>query len=187
MLIPRETAFISGTTASHPDIPEVPIFNDFIAAPELQRLGEAVRKNKLSHLGLDAQEREDILRIDYRWKHKGGSSGGNPVLGKCVKLSGAAKHYAGGAHFLVWLAADHCESEGFDEGQIEALLYHELLHIERVEREDKHGNVVITWRTVGHDFEGFYNELQEYGAWHRGWQALETVVRQLPLPMEVTV
>ncbi len=178
MQIPSEEAFVTGTTA--PPIPGregVPVFTDFITAPELRAIGDQlIESGPLTSLN------DGHLRIDYRWKHKGGSSGGNWIMGKCVKLSGAAKHYAGGAHFLVWLAADHCTDVGYDARQIEALVYHELLHIQLEEKEDKFGNPITVYRTVGHDIEGFFSELEQYGAWDRTWQRLEEVVRQLPLP-----
>jgi len=180
--IPGEEAFVVGTTAREEGVPGLPIFCDFIAAPELRQIGDRlVRDGPLTHLD------DGKLRIDYRWKHKGGTSGGNWILGKCVKLSGPAEHYADGAQILIWLAADHCEYEAYDARQIEALVYHELLHISREERLDKFGNEVVVYRTRGHDFEGFFSELDQYGAWNRNWQRLVEVVRQLPLPMEVGV
>lgn len=176
--IPTEEAFITGTTA--PPIPGrqgVPIFADFIAAPELREIADRlIRTGPVSRLN------DGKLRIDYRWKHRGGFGGGRANIGKCVKLSGAAKHYAGGAHFLIWLAADHCETEGYDARQIEALLFHELLQIEPEEKEDKFGNPVTVYHKVWMDFDGFFAELEHYGAWNRNLQRLDEVVRQMALP-----
>ena len=181
MQIPSEEAFITGwrIKSDDPDSDKKPIFGDFLDAPELKVIGDGLIKS-----GLLARYGDDNLIIDYRWKRKGGTSGGMPRVGKCVKLSGPAKHYADGSHFMIWLAADHCEVEGFNEYQIEALVYHELLHVERVEtdEEDLEGQPIIKYRTRGHDFEGFYSELKQYGAWNRDWQRLEEVVRQMPLP-----
>lgn len=181
MQIPTEEAFITGWRVK-PDDPEAapkPVFRDFLDAPELREIGDRLIKS-----GPLTSYDDGKLRIDYRWKHKGGMSGGNAIGGKCVKLSGPAKHYADGAHFLVWLAADHCEVEGFSDRQIEALVYHELLHIERVEtdEEDLEGQPIIKYRTRGHDFEGFYSELEQYGMWNRVYQRLDEVVRQMALP-----
>lgn len=126
------------------------------------------------------------LKIDFRWKRKGGSSAGRANMGKCVKLSGAAKHYAGGAHFLIWLAADVCEIEGFDERQIEALLFHELMQIEREEKKDKFGNSVTVYHKAWMDFDGFYAELAHYGPWNRSLKRLDEVIHQMPLPLVMT-
>lgn len=178
--IPTEEEFITGTTARTPLPGQTtegqPIFTDFIAAPELQRIAERLIKDgPASHLD------DGELKIDYRWKHRGGSHAGKAVMGRCVKLSGPARHYAGGAHFLIWLAADVCEVEGFDARQIEALLFHELLQIEREEKTDKFDNPITVYHKAWMDFDGFYAELREYGAWSRDLQRLEETVRQLPL------
>lgn len=182
MQIPTEEAFVIGTTARTPlpgqTTEGVPIFTDFLPAPELREIADRL----IRHGGAVSRLDDGQLRIDYRWKHRGGNSAGRANIGKCVKLSGAAKHYAEGAHFLIWLAADHCEVEGFDERQIEALLFHELLQIEPEEREDRFGNPITVYHKVWMDFDGFFAELEHYGPWNRNLQRLEEVVRQLALP-----
>lgn len=177
MRIPDEEEFVIGSTAEPGKIGK-PIFTDFIDAPEVKEIAERLLGGPLSHLD------DGELLIDFRWKHRGGSSGGNAVHGKCVKLNGIPKHYAGGAHFMVWLAADW--NAGYSEHQIEALVYHELLHIDRLEDEDKDGNPTVTYRTRGHDAEVFFDELARYGAWSANRERLIQVVRQLPLPIAVT-
>ena len=181
MRIPTEDDFVTGTTAPVPlpgqTTEGVPIFTDFLPAPELAALGAKLLRSHASHLD------DGRLKIDYRWKHKGGASAGRANMGKCVKLSGAAKHYAGGAHFLIWLAADVCGDEGFDERQIEALVYHELLQIEAEEKEDKYGNPITVYHKVWMDFDGFYAELAAYGPWNRSLERLDKLIRQLPLPL----
>lgn len=134
---------------------------DFLADNgDLKETARKIIDRRLRHLD------DGELLIDYAWKMKGGKSGGNAVLGKCVKLSGPAKHYANGAHFFVWLAADHCDARDFDDRAIEALLYHELLHITRAEKIDEETEeMVVVYGTRGHDFEGFVEEIKVYGAW----------------------
>ena len=151
--------------------------DDFLAAPELEELGDSLIRQKLGHLD------DGELAIEYRWKKKGGKSGGNAVLGKCVKLSGLARHLALGAHFCVWLGADYVRAMKLDDRQIEALVYHELCHIEREEPEDEDKPVV--YRSVGHDAEVFFAELREYGAWRPSLVELEQTIRQLSLPLEM--
>ena len=145
--------------------------SDFLDSKELAELGERLIHQKLAHLD------DGNLLIDYRWKVKGGKSGGVAVLGKCVKLTGLARHLSLGSHFCIWLAADHCQDFHFGEREIEALLYHELCHIEVVEPEDP-----ITYRTIGHDAELFFAELREYGAWKGDLRRLVETVEQLALP-----
>lgn len=153
---------------------DVEFGSDFLKSDDIQEVGERIIREKLT--ALDDGE----IIIDYAWKQKGGRSSGNAVLGKCVKLSGPARYYALGSHFLVWLAADHGRSHDFNDRQLEALIYHELCHIDRIEPED--ADKPVTYKTRGHDFEGFLPELEQYGAWEETFQAMERVVRQLPLP-----
>lgn len=181
--VPTEDQFVVGSTA--PPVPGrkgEPVFEDFLPAPELRKIGDRLVARLFS-----GTEPGDLPRIDYRWKRRGGSRGGMAIYGKCVKLSGAAQHYAGGAQFLVWLAADYCELADYDARQIEALLYHELLHIEQFVTWDRFKNPVIKYRPRNHDFEGFFGELEAYGAWGSTWQLLEGIMRQLPLPQGIEV
>src|SRR5690348_3088656 len=66
--------------------------------------------------------------VDYLWRGKGSTRGGRLVLGKTQRPSGLLKLYSK-ADFVVILAADHCRNQKLDEDQLEALLFHELLHI----------------------------------------------------------
>ncbi len=118
-------------------------------------------------------------RIIYLWKAKGGKSGGRNTLGKCIKLSGLAKylsqtddyHDDNGNRvpydFVIWTAADHCRDGFISNYQFEALIYHELTHIDIEEKEDKEGNPTgeMQWTVRGHDVEVFHNEIAEYGDW----------------------
>ena len=176
--IPDEEQFVIGSTAEPGKIGK-PIFTDYIDAPELKEISERLMRGPMSSLD------DGELLIDFRWKHRGGTSGGNMTMGKCIKLSGYAKHYAAGAHFLIWVAADWCSD--FDDNQLEAIVFHEILHIEREEDVDKDGNTVVKYRTRGHDAEVFFEELSRYGAWTANRARLIEVVRQLALPMEVAV
>ena len=151
--------------------------SDFLDSDDIKTVAERVIRAKLQHLD------DGELLIDYRWKKKGGKSGGNAVLGKCVKLSGLARHLALGAHFCVWLGADYVRAMKLDDRQIEALVYHELCHIEREEPEDEDKPVV--YRIAGHDAEVFFAELREYGAWRPSLVELEQTIRQLSLPLEM--
>ena len=104
------------------------------------------------------------LRIAYLWKKKGGGKGGKGTLGKCQSLSGVAQYW-GGSDILIWLAADHCRELKLTARQLEALLFHELLHI----GWDADKGVAVL---VDHDFAGFLKELEVYGAWDQDLQQL---------------
>ena len=93
-------------------------------------------------------------RIDFLWKRTGGARNGAPTLGACQKPSGLLAFFSG-CDFVIWLAADHCKEQGLDDEQMEALLFHELLHI----GQDDTGKPIL----LPHDFEGFRAEIEEYG------------------------
>ena len=120
-----------------------------------------------------------LSRIAYRWRRQGGKLNGKITLGKCVRLTGAAKHLAAeGTEFLIWVAADHAEAVRLTEGQLEALLWHELRH---VARSVKTGSAAIR----PHDAELFAGEIVRYGAWRRDLRQAADAVRQAPLPFGV--
>lgn len=134
--------------------------DDFLESEALAQIGEALIDHWPELRFLQDAE------IAYRWKRKGGKSGGRLTLGKCQKTSGALKHFAG-VDFLVWIAADHARTYGLTNFQLEALVYHELKHASFEEDEDEnsptYGTVKFTIR--GHDDELFWDELRRYGAW----------------------
>lgn len=123
-------------------------WQDFIEAPEVQEIADRLIAARLPHLA--------ELNVTYLWKRKGGTSGGQAVLGKAVKPAGLIKHF-GQTDAVIWIAYDHAVSFGFTNLQLEALTYHELLHLVVSENGDV--------KTVGHDFEGFTSEIHHYGQW----------------------
>jgi len=152
-------------------------FHDYIPAPELRKIGEALIAQKLTSL-------QDDVEVEYLWKRRGGTTRGKWNMGKCQKLSGVARYrfcgFSASADFVVWLAADFCEAYKLTRWQMEALLFHELLHIEIEEPEDQDKP------TTDHDFEGFYIEITEYGLWQRELARLSEIVQpSLPFIAEI--
>lgn len=118
---------------------------------------EAVDLISLAHKlteGTPAFEHVKMLNVRYYWKRKGGMSAGKPVLGRCVRPSGLWKLHSD-ADFEIWLAADGCQ--GWNRGQVEALLFRQLCRIGR----DTDGNTTLN----APDFVGFIAEIRQYGAW----------------------
>lgn len=137
---------------------------EFLPAPDIEEIAEAL----ISHHGFPwATE----VGMSYFWKDKGGTSQGKAVLGKCVKLSGLAKVGIGG-DFAIWLAADTARDVRLTAWQMEAAIYHELLHVGWSTESDTPG-------VVPHEFQGFLAELREYGAWHEDLASMTAT--QLPL------
>lgn len=141
--------------------------DEFVDAPDITRIGSALISAYEATFG-HLQSRE----IAWLWKRKGGASGGKATLGKCQKPTGLLRHFAG-ADFVIWLAADHCRDHRLTAHQVEALVYHELLHA----GEDEGGKPVI----LPHDFTGFLREVREYGAWKPDLSNAAHSFGQMPL------
>src|SRR5262245_36508700 len=102
------------------DPPEWPLL-DYLAADELARLARRL---------ITTNERFTHLRnwqIEVRWKREGGKNRDGLRYGATTKPSGLLRHFAG-CDFVVWLAADHHRDTISTYRQVEACLFHELLH-----------------------------------------------------------
>lgn len=119
------------------------------------------------------------LSVTYLWKRQGGKSKGRATFGKCSKPSGLLKHF-NEAHFVVWLAADHCRAAGYGDREIEALLFHEMLHtaVSEVDENTGRGGGPAL---VPHDLEVFRAEVEVYGLWAPELQEVAPAFRQASL------
>lgn len=150
---------------------------DYMSAPDLSEIAKALVKADRAQF-----DHFKGLHVVYLWRRKGGSTGGRLTLGKCQKPTGLLAYFAG-ADFVVWLAADHHrdrvagERAGASRFEVEAALFHEMLHV-GIETDDD-GNVrnVI----VPHDFTAFNAEVTRYGAWKGDLRAADQSFRQMPL------
>lgn len=141
-------------------IPSEAAFGDdeFINSTALAHRAEVLTErhpDKLDHL--------NDLRVIYLWKKAGGKAKGRGVYGKTTKPSGLLKKFSE-ATFVIWLAADHCRGAGYTERQIEALLFHEMLHTgvaEPDEETGRGGGPVL----IPHELEIFRAEVEVYGLW----------------------
>lgn len=155
------------------DVFEIPsgVLNDECAFEkddgELRRYFDAL----MYEYGETTFEHLKEAEIHFLWKAKGGKSGGREVWGKCKKPSGELAHYSN-ADYIILLSADHCFEHRLKNWQILALLYHELKHT----GVDENGAFV----TVGHEFEGFNDELRLFGAWHSSAEAIVNTAQKLP-------
>lgn len=155
----------AGTLGSSPinlyPVPEDSEFegyrSGFIEAPKLADIARRLIKacgERFAHL--------NGVSIAYAWKRKGGVSKGRSKFGAIQKVSGVASFLGDEQYqFLIWLGADNVRENEFTERQVEALIYHELCH---TVFDDERDEVVL----VGHEFEGFRDELQRYGLWNKG-------------------
>lgn len=172
-------------TVSAPfDLPRVPsdakfadLNVDFLPSSQLSEIG-----TRLCEARKTLQITEKI-RIEYLYKRKGGVSGGRAVFGNCIKTSGLVKYFATDARrsivdYVIWIAADAVRDTRMALWQLEALLYHELLHIS-VETNEKTDEEKLTTRA--HDWEGFNAEIDAYGLWWSDLKSMGQHVRQLKL------
>ena len=132
-------------------VPEV--YSDFAPAPDIEYIANYLIPAKLH----DFPE----CSVTYLWKRKGGAKNGKGALGKCIKGSGLTGYFAG-TDYIIWLAADHVKNNGFTAYQVEALLYHELCHVDSEDQEDSEESKLIV---KAHDVEAFEAEIEEYGFW----------------------
>lgn len=110
------------------------------------------------------------LRVRYYWRRKSAAT-----LGKCFTTSGLLRE-ALGADVVIWLAANLARDAGFEQRQVEALLFHELLHIQL---DDKTGKYALR----GHDFEGFMAELEKFGPWRADLISMVKAAGQLSMEL----
>ena len=79
-------------------------------------------------------------------------------LGKCSKATGKWKYLTNMDYIVeVW----NCFWDSADQHDREALLMHELMHIESAEKKD--GSLV--WKIRKHDVEEFLDVTKRYGLW----------------------
>lgn len=143
---------------------------DFLEAPALAERAERLIDEypELQFLGGEP--------IAYLWKRKGGASAGRSTLGKCVLSSGLMRYFSNTA-WVIWIAADHVREMEFSDDQIEALVYHELLHCTLRGEDDRPA-------VRGHDFEAFRSEIRRYGTWKLDLKSAADAFHQIPLPVE---
>ena len=148
------------------DIPgEASLDGEFTPAPDLEQIAQRLMLRHQMKTQMDCH-------ILYLWRDKGGKSRGKPVYGRCTRPTGLLRHFSE-ADFVIWLAADHLREAGATEREVEAVVYHELLHI----GEDEEGEVKL----VDHEFTGFFSELRLYGTTVRDLKPLVRLAQQLEL------
>ncbi len=146
---------------------------DYRRADSIRQVAEGLieREGRFAHL------RDQ--RIDYLWKRKAGTKGGKEILGKAQSVAGLTNFYAE-VDFAIVIGADTCRKRRPTRRQMEALVFHELCHLD-FEVDEETG--VVTVKLVEHDFTGFIDELAAYGLWHTDLQEVRDAFRQAALPL----
>lgn len=146
---------------------------EFRHAPELQAVAEAL----IAALPEFADLAANPPMINYVWRQKAKKTKGKTVLGFCGKLAGLTRYY-GRCDWTVEVAADACREMRVTNFQIEALLFHELNHIEVVEDEE---TGEVSYKVRGEDAYAFVTEIKRYGAWRGDLDAVADAWDQAPL------
>lgn len=151
----------------------IPSLDEFVNEKvEFVQCGELVElfANKLKYKFDNNLRGATEAKIKYFWKEQGGKSGGNLIFGKCTKPTGLLAQKVE-CDIVIWFAFDHCYGAQFTNWQMLALIFHELRHID-------YKNFEVG--TKGHDYEGFVDEIELFGAWRANSSAVIQAARKLP-------
>ncbi len=130
--------------------------NNYIELPEV----EEIAKRIIPEMGwIDIPKIKFLVLVADKSRY----------LGKCSKASKKWRHLTGYDYVIeVWQTF-------FDSAEPkikEALLFHELAHIESYEKKD--GSIV--WGLKKHDIEEFMETVKRYGAWNLGLEKFYNVL-----------
>ena len=152
---------------------------EFRPAPDLAR-GAA----KLLAQYPDDLEALNVIQPVYLWRKKGGTAAGKEVLGKTTKLTGMSRYLSGyvdnePVDIVIWLAADNLAIRS-DRG-IEAVLFHELLHVglKEADDEDEPPAAIV----LPHDWAGFRREIEAFGLHTADARQVAQAFAQVSLPI----
>ena len=104
------------------------------------------------------------IPIAYVFKPKASKKGGRVVLGKAIRQNDLQQHLSG-----YWFVMEIPEDEwkNSNDKEREAIVCHELCHMDTVEKEDKDGNIFLVPTLKDHDIQEFEYVIQRYGV---NWQ-----------------
>lgn len=133
----------------------------WINAPDLEQIGHDLLE---MYPELAPARRVNIC---FTWERKGGKEEGYTRYEKAVRL-GADARILGGFDYRVWLAADHIRAHRVRAIDVEAMLFHALLHVR-------------AGQPKSHEFFGFTHEFNRYGAWRHGLRVAAVTAHQMEL------
>jgi hypothetical protein len=134
---------------------------EYAKAPSLaRRVARMIRENpEFAHL--------QNWRVVVVWK-----AGKSKKLGQCEKVKGALQAFVGPqVPFVITIYYDMCRMFGFTEGQMDALLDHELRHCGF--------NAQGAPELVRHDVEEFFGTVQRYGLWFEDVRSFAKLCQQV--------
>lgn len=158
----------------YPKIPKPAAFKDddgekveFCEAPDLEEIGERLINDPTAGLG-----QLKNMAILYLYKRSSGFAGGIPVLGR-LKRPTELESFFEKTDYVLWVSAARANEAKLTVRNMEAEIYHLLLHAE-INEDGKPG-------LVAPDVKGFVKEFKRYGPWREEQKALRKNFRQLSL------
>ena len=128
----------------------------FSAATEVEQIAERLIDDRFAFLS------ELDVRIEYRFTSKITKKNGKVILGTARKITGLSAHWGNATDPFFAIIITELTWHKLKPLQKEALVDHELRHL-YAEQDEESGEVVLS--ILGHDFEGFCEEIKRYGAW----------------------
>jgi hypothetical protein len=119
--------------------------------------------------------RHDQARIAYRWRIKGGMKDGGALLGMCQRSHWLAAHHDD-SEFTIWVAADNCRLAQVTPGEMKALVFDLLYHIEYNSDKD-------SFKIRAPDVSTFMRTIEVMGPWNRTLRRARKAFAQAPLPL----
>ena len=107
--------------------------------------------------------------IIYLLKEKPSKSNGKIIFGKAIK-PGSRYKYLTKCDFIIEVA--QIAFDDLNEKSLKALVDHELSHCDCLDGK---------FKTISHDFTGFFDNLNRHGFWSRELQNLKRRIEQLSL------
>jgi hypothetical protein len=163
--------------AYHSIAAAIPAPSDFVNASGGKQ--EYMPAQEIADLAGDLIERFSELselatfEFTYLWKREGGKKKGDVVLGNLSTTSGFVRYFTE-ADFILWMAADHLYKYQLSDQQIEAAVFHQLMHA------TSENGVPATRQ---HDIEGFAAELRHFGTWTQELKMAKKAFDQATLPL----
>lgn len=124
--------------------------SEYLEAPELEAIGKALIDGDFE---LGALVNREVL---YFWKHTSGTSRGKGIMGR-LEVPGQLFRKYKPASYVLWISADRVRKENYTPMQMQAQVYHLLLHAE-IKMNGKAG---LTGPTI----LAFPEEIEKFGAW----------------------
>lgn len=127
----------------------------YAEAPDAEQLAEHVLDEYGEYI-------QDVYGQNVRIKYLSKDSKKSTYLGKCSKATGKWKHLVN-QDFIIEIFLPWWKQA--KESEKKALLFHELKHIQMVEKETEDGDIEVSWKIRKHDVELFTSELELFGGW----------------------